>query len=685
MRAGTDAAGKVDGVVPLGDKLLDPSPEPTVVRDALSPSDPDVPDAGRDDDRDEAAVRGGGGGRRVRGASTRSTFRLGGRSPRMRGSRLAAVLVTLLVVATVVPVPAAAAPTATATPAPAPAPAQASAAAPATDPAAERVADRSPAQIFADDDEEAAPPDPETDVVGWEAGYWYNESIDVDQSDGLSDAELDAYVGRAMARVEHLREREFTDTVPVEVISREAYRERTNNTTSNDSFERWNDQVWEALFVVGESTDSGEALSETFGSSVAGFYSPVDDEIKIVTDSPGSPVVDNATLHHELVHALQDQYADLTNATYVGETQDADLAVDGVVEGEANYIETLYAQRCASGEWECVATPPAAAGGSSGSGPNLGVLITILQPYSDGPVYVRDLVEAGGWEAFEAAFAHPPNSTEQVIHLTDEPPRPIEFENRSRNGWRTFPAQGVNGSDTVGEASVYAMFWYQNRQYRADTVDPQAFFETDSRFDIYDYDAEPSAGWGNDRLFPYRNGSPADADTEYGYVWVTEWDTAADAREFQRAHRAILEAQDATEVAAGDGSLERFDTGVYRVDDGPFADAFRVTRNGTRVTVVNAPTVAALEDVREAPAPPASPTPTIAFTPTATPDDAADLDDADATPTPTPTPAPTATPTPTETGDDDSTPAAVTTDGLGPVLVLVALVAAALVAARRRS
>ena len=44
--------------------------------------------------------------------------------------------------------------------------------------------------------------DPERDVLGWEDGYWYSESIDVDQSDGLSDEEIDAYVARAMARVE---------------------------------------------------------------------------------------------------------------------------------------------------------------------------------------------------------------------------------------------------------------------------------------------------------------------------------------------------------------------------------------------------------------------------------------------------------------------------------------------------
>lgn len=38
---------------------------------------------------------------------------------------------------------------------------------------------------------------------------------------------------------------------------------------------------------------------------------------------------------------------------------------------------------------------------------------------------------------------------------------------------------------------------------------------------------------------------------------------------------------------------------TYRVDDGPFADAYRVTREGNTVTVVNAPTVAQVDEVHE--------------------------------------------------------------------------------------
>ncbi|WP_152039803.1 Hvo_1808 family surface protein [Salinigranum salinum] len=429
--------------------------------------------------------------------------------------------------------------------------------------------------------------DPTSDRLGWEAGYWYNESIDVDQSDGLSDAELDAFVGRSMARVEVIRGIEFRSEVPVEVIARSEYRNGSSDvpTPAEDDFAAWNNQVWEALFIVGEDANVQQELSNTQGSSVVGFYAPGDDEIKIITENPESPVLRNTTLIHELVHAAQDQRFDLTEERYRGGTQDHDLAVDGLIEGDANFVEDQYVRRCASGEWECVPTPSQQSG-SSGPPPNLGILLTVFQPYSDGPVYVSTLKNQGGWEAVNDEFDAPPTTTEQVIHVTDEEPVPIEFRDRSRNGWALYPDQGEDGSDTVGEASIFAMFWTQARDSSADTLDPRGLFETDSDYDTYNYAADPSAGWGNDRVFPYHKGSGQSA--EYGYVWVTEWDTDRDASEFLQAYRAILRAQGATEEADD----------VWVVSEGPYADAFRVTRSGTRVVIVNAPTVEDLDDVR---------------------------------------------------------------------------------------
>jgi len=449
------------------------------------------------------------------------------------------------------------------------------------------VAGTGPAAI--DEDREVAPQraDPDSDTIGWEGGYWHDEPIDVDQSDGLSEEEFDAYVSRAMARVEYVRQAEFQRDVPVEVISREEFqRQRSANTTPNASFDAWNDQVWEALFVIGEDREANEELRSATGQSTAGFYVPAKDHIRIITDSPENPTIDNATLVHELTHALQDQQGDLGEQITATETQDAGLATDGVVEGEANYIERQYTERCGV-EWECVETPSSESSGAQ-EPPNLGILLTLLQPYSDGPVYIDYLLDQGGWDAVDAAFEDPPTSTEQIIHLKDEEPVPIDYRDRARNGWETFPNQGVDGSDTVGEASMYVMFWYQARTARAQTVSPRSVVETTSPLDMYNYDATPSAGWGNDRVFPYHKGTGEDA--QYGYVWVTEWDTERDAAQFHNAYRAILDAHDAR--SQGDNT--------YVVPSGRFADAFRIDREGTRVTIVNAPTVDDLSDVRPA-------------------------------------------------------------------------------------
>ncbi|UIO99730.1 Hvo_1808 family surface protein [Halobaculum sp. CBA1158] len=514
---------------------------------------------------------------------------------------------------------------------------------------------------------QSAPADPDSDVIGWEDGYWHNESIDVDQSDGLSDEELRAYVARAMARVEYIREEEFDSRVPVSIITREEYRNQSAGGGGSDEYNRWNDQVWEGLFIVGESTGSGEAIGGTTGSSVAGFYSPTNDAITIVTDSPDSPTINNATLVHELVHALQDQQYDLTNETYRGQTQDSDLAIDGVVEGEANYIETRYAQRCGD-EWDCVDTPQAGGGGGGGGpGPNLGILITLLNPYSDGPAYVNELIEEGGWDAFEERFRNPPVSTEQVIHRTDETPRELSFEDEGTNGWETFPRDdprlGENGSDTVGEASIYAMFWYQAREYQANTINPNGLFQgTESPYDTYNYESPPSDGWDGDRLFPYRNGEGDDA--EYGYVWLTAWDSEEDAEQFHDTYLRMLDAHDVRET----------DEGYYVVPDGPFEDAFLVRLDGDRVTIVNGPTVEDVADIRPS-LDPATETPADE---TATPTDG----DGDAGGDDTPDDSADTT-EPGDTGDTDD--GVTETDGAGFGFgVAAAAVAVAGLLARRR-
>ena len=146
-------------------------------------------------------------------------------------------------------------------------------------------------------------------------------------------------VGRASARLEVLRDREFNGTVPVEVIDRETYGNQTRGNTSDD-YRAWNNQVWEALFIVGEDEDVQQLLHDTSTAATTGGCFFVEDEIKIITDDPDDVSIDRGTLVHELVHAQQDQYVNLSSARFNPNTQDEQLATTGLIEGEANYLET---------------------------------------------------------------------------------------------------------------------------------------------------------------------------------------------------------------------------------------------------------------------------------------------------------------------------------------------------------
>lgn len=437
---------------------------------------------------------------------------------------------------------------------------------------------------------------PTEDRLGWENGYRHNTTIDVGSS--VSDQELRAVVSRAMARVELIRGREFNRSVGAVRRTREEVRGNSsddgsdNRSASNQS--EWNNQVWEALWIVGEDRDVSREIGGTVEESVGGAYAG--NNITVVTATNRS-APDEPTLAHELVHALQDQRYNLSAPRFEGRVQDEQLGVWGLLEGEANYVRELYRQRCRS-EWDCLHGGRADGGGSGSRDFNLGVYVTIFQPYSDGPAYVHHLVSQDGWSEVDRKFSNPPQQSETIIHHEPDADKEISFNDTSTEDWRLWRDQGIEGYDVAGEASVFALLWYQARRYGVPVVDANAYFQSSGAYDTYSYESTPSVGWAADRIYPYHDGD------QRGYVWVSRWDSPGDAREFRDAYLQVLRGHDA----------ERVNATVWSVPNGSFADAFRVWRTGDRVTVVNAPSVEELDEIHPLNGTPTQSTPLPGFT-----------------------------------------------------------------------
>lgn len=494
---------------------------------------------------------------------------------------------------------------------------------------------------------------PEGDVLGWENGCWYNDTLDIDQSDGLSEAELRAVVSRSMARVEHVRGLEFEEDVSVTIMNRTELRETVLNTTYNDTLRTFDNAKFRALFLINRSTDSIEVQEANRGASVLGFYRPATDELVLVAEDRAEATVDEGTLAHELVHAVQDQQFNLSDDRFRPDTRDEANAIDGLVEGDANLVEHRYMTlRCddPAHPWNGTCVRPPDDGGPAGDLANIGVYFMDFQPYSDGPSFVQHLYRAGGWTAVNDAYDDPPASAEQVIHpekYGSDQPTTVTLADETTERWSRVRPPDRPDHAVVGQSSIASMLVFPLYHGGERIVTPREWLNLTSedeisQFDPLNYGFDAAAGWDGDRMHVYE----ADG-SETAYVWRLVWDSPSDAEDFLASYRRVV----------GYWGGEAVDGSRYVIDDPDgFGGAYHVDRDGAVVTIVNAPSLDELGEVRTSLA--ADPTPT------PTPD----------TPTPTPPPA---TGTPTDPGTEP-------VPGFGPGIAVLALLAGAALLFGRR-
>ena len=265
-----------------------------------------------------------------------------------------------------------------------------------------------------------------------------------------------------------------------------------------------------ALDLLPPGTALRDVRMRLLEENVAGFYDerPGRKKLYAVSQDRTMTPTNQIVLAHELRHAMQDQYADMHRVLpdSVGDFDDRRVAFMSALEGDATLVmERFLLQRLGL---TSAAVPDLS--GAALASPELAGVPPVLRdqllvPYLAGRDFARALHQRGGWPAVREAWSRPPRSTEQVLHpekfAAGEEPRAVAA-----------PA-GPEGGRLLLEG---------------------VFGEALTRTFLGDGSEAAAAGWGGDVYRVW------DVSGRTLVVWRTEWDTAADAREFLEAARARL-------------------------------------------------------------------------------------------------------------------------------------------------
>lgn len=282
--------------------------------------------------------------------------------------------------------------------------------------------------------------------------------------------------------------------------------------------------VLKRLGLLPVAADYEQLLLDLLTEQVAGFYDP---HVKTLYVADWLPLeMQRPALAHEIEHALQDQYFDLTRFTRpLKEDTDRQLARSAVLEGDGTAVMLEFAANGMGLESPKVPELVARLGKqmlqlSLGSSPALQsapplLRETLVFPYASGLEFVAALRTNETWRRIDQVFADPPDSTEQILH-------PVKYLQRERptviEPATPPPALGTRTEirrDVLGE--LLHKVWFQTQ-----TSDSQA--------------TEAAQGWGGDRLVAYAR--PGDALP--AILWMSSWDTDTDAAEAEQAGKRAL-------------------------------------------------------------------------------------------------------------------------------------------------
>lgn len=289
-----------------------------------------------------------------------------------------------------------------------------------------------------------------------------------------------------------------------------------------------------ALGLLEPGQDVAELQLQLLGDQVLGFYDDIDKRMVIVTDA-GLDAVAKLTYAHEYTHALQDAAFGLDSLeTDADGEDDRGLARTALIEGDATVTMLAWAfEHLTPEELMEIGTGTVL---PDTTGIPSWMFNQLQFPYNEGSLWAGTLAGdplSPNFADLDAAYADPPDSTEQIIDvdswLAREEPVAVAVPDLAAalgDGWEEVDVT------PIGEASIRIML-----EYLGVARDP-AYAAAD--------------GWGGDRAV-----IASGPDDAFALAWRLAWDTPADAAEFLSAYGTVVDALPfpATVLEVGDGQI----------------------------------------------------------------------------------------------------------------------------------
>jgi hypothetical protein len=293
---------------------------------------------------------------------------------------------------------------------------------------------------------------------------------------------------------------------------------------------------------VDEKTDLYAVLAQMIEAGAAAFYKCETRTFYLIEGNEGAGA--RPILFHELVHALEDQYFDL-DAFYraVEDDSDADLARRGLVEGSACHFAAAY-ERDHPDEKDAMlraqATPDLIAKQQRmlAEVPPFLVAGIGLYPYANAPAWLA-AIHADDAAALEKLYADPPVSTEQVLHPAKFPlVGPRDYPHKvATPDVRAILGEGWENvsDDDLGELQTGVLLtqlrWVKYAPTFGGVLDPAT-----EGLGFKEPIKSAVEGWDGDRYSAWIE----KATGRVAIVWVSAWDSDADAKQFAETYGDLL-------------------------------------------------------------------------------------------------------------------------------------------------